>query len=296
MSDSFSITPYHHDPASRVTLYHGESLRVFSEFPDAYFDAILTDPPYSSGGAFRGDRCVAKTSAKYVLGVGDDRLSADFPDFEGDTRDQLGYLQWSIIWLGEAWRIAKPKAYIGVCSDWRQIGATIAALQIAGWMHAGIFVWDKSEAVRPQMGWFRAQCEFVILGRKGVFALEHQKKENINYAARCAPGLITKVVNIAWKQHQVAKPVELMRALMMPLAGWPDPVRVLDPFCGSGTTLVAAAEEGHEAVGIEITEEYCKVARDRLKQVPLPMRGGGNEARKGAAQGSLFSDEDPSNA
>jgi len=42
---------------------------------------------------------------------------------------------------------------------------------------------------------------------------------------------------------------------------------VLDPFCGSGTTCVAAKKLGRRYLGIDISEEYCQVARDRLEAV-----------------------------
>lgn len=45
--------------------------------------------------------------------------------------------------------------------------------------------------------------------------------------------------------------------------GW-----VLDPFCGSGATLVAAREEGRNAVGIEISERYVEMTRERLRELP----------------------------
>ena len=64
------------------------------------------------------------------------------------------------------------------------------------------------------------------------------------------------------RSHPAEKPVGVMRAILSPNAG----ESILDPFMGTGATLLAAAELGRRAVGIEVEEKYCKIAADRLSQ------------------------------
>ncbi len=65
------------------------------------------------------------------------------------------------------------------------------------------------------------------------------------------------------KVHPTQKPLPLMKWC---LSFAPEAKTVLDPFMGSGTTLVAAKLEGRKAVGIELSEEYCEKAANRLRQ------------------------------
>jgi len=68
------------------------------------------------------------------------------------------------------------------------------------------------------------------------------------------------------KYHPTQKPVPLMKWC---LGFAPEAIIVLDPFCGSGTTLLAAKQLGRKAVGIEISEKYCEIAVKRLAQMEL---------------------------
>jgi site-specific DNA-methyltransferase (adenine-specific) len=62
--------------------------------------------------------------------------------------------------------------------------------------------------------------------------------------------------------HPTQKPTELFKQLMQCNEG----ETILDPFMGSGTTLVAAKELGRKAIGVEIEEKYCEIAAKRLSQ------------------------------
>lgn len=67
--------------------------------------------------------------------------------------------------------------------------------------------------------------------------------------------------------HPHSKPVDLMRQLL----GACPPGIVLDPFMGSGSTLIAAKMHGRQSIGVEIEEHYCEIAAKRLQQEVLPL-------------------------
>lgn len=70
-----------------------------------------------------------------------------------------------------------------------------------------------------------------------------------------------------YRQHPTQKPEAVIRWALMQAPQ--DVRRVLDPFMGSGTTLVAAKRLGRKAVGIELEERYCEIAAQRLAQGAL---------------------------
>ncbi len=235
-------------------LRQGDALALLRELPDESVDAVLTDPPYSSGGAFRGDR-MAAPSLKYV----NSEVQTQRHEFLGDSRDQRGFSLWCSLWLAECWRLARPGAMAVVFTDWRQLPTVTDAIQAGGWVWRGVAAWDKTEASRPIRGRFRAQAEYMVWGTKGPTAPMLERYAD----APCLPGVFRHGVRQADKFHIAGKPTPLFRELV---AICPPGGLILDPFAGSGTTGVAAIAEGRRFLGIELHTEYFELARERLER------------------------------
>jgi len=235
---------------SRWVLHEGEALSVLASLPSASVDAVIVDPPYSSGGFTRAER-MKTTAEKYVVLKGS--AVARWPDFAGDTRDQRAFGYWSALWLAQCLRVAKAGSPICIFTDWRQLPTMTDAMQAGGWLWRGVVPWDKTEAVRPQRGRFASQCEYVLWGSSGAMPA----RADIG----CLPGLVRESVKRADRHHQVGKPTAVMRALARICRS--DGI-VLDAFAGSGTTGVGALLEGRRFVGIEMSPFYAQRARTRL--------------------------------
>lgn len=232
-------------------LKHGDSLSLLRELPDESVDAVITDPPYSSGGAKAGDR-TKSTGSKYVQSG--QKLAR--PDFAGDNRDQRSWLYWCALWSSECLRVVKPGGYFLMFTDWRQLPQASDALQCGGFIWRGLLAWDKTEASRsPHTGYFRHQCEYVVWGSKG----------HLGHADGRGPwpGCYRFGVKQRDKHHQTGKPTELMERLIECVQ--PGGV-VLDPFMGSGTTGVACANTGRRFIGFEATEDYFAIAQRRVME------------------------------
>ena len=245
------MKPYYEDDS--VKLYGGDALAVLRELPTASIDAVITDPPYSSGGMVRGDR-LGSQATKYIGSGPDGKTSREFVEFSGDTRDQRAYGYWCALWLGECLRVARPGSPGLLFTDWRQLPATVDALQAGGWVWRGINVWDKTECGgRPQLGRFRAQAEFVTWGSAGPMP---------DRTGKAHQGVFRHFADRN-KEHATAKPVPLMQDLV---AIVPEGGTVLDPFMGSGTTGAAAVVEGRRFVGVEMVPHYQQVAERRIRE------------------------------
>lgn len=237
-------------------IIHGDCLDVLRGMASGSVDTVVMDPPYCAGG-------FSETSRKQAKGQG---LRSTTLRAKGwFTSDNMGTA--GLVWLLrsvalEAFRVLRPASSMCVFADWRQLVNIAPALESVGFRLSNIIVWDKGNAGLGQG--FRAQHEMIL----------HLTTAGVQYYD-CATGNVLSVArqSHATREHQTQKPVELMARLIRVLA--PAGGVVLDPFAGSGSTGVAAIQEGRSFLGIEREASYVKIARQRIAdaQSPLARRG-----------------------
>ncbi|MEV3999092.1 DNA-methyltransferase [Streptomyces halstedii] len=230
------------------TLHRGDALTLLPTL-DTLVDAVICDPPYNSGGRTNADRRAQGARDKYVSGD----VAHSLPDFDGDSRDQRGYTHWLGLVLANAYRLTRSGGSALVFTDWAQLPATSDALQAAGWTWRGIIPWRKPIS-RPVKDGFRRECEYVLWGSRGA-PLRHAPTIYLpGWLEGSQPRGKTRV-------HITQKPLDVMRQLVRiaPAGG-----TVLDPCAGSGTTGVAALQEGLHFIGIEQSPTCATSAEERL--------------------------------
>lgn len=247
-------------------LVRTDSLRWLATRDPDSVDAFIMDPPYSSGGQFRGDRTASVVDKYQQSG----HAQGAYPEFYGDTRDGRSMLAWLAMVFADAWRVTKPEGVFVTFSDWRMLPTMTDAVQAGGWVWRGIVPWYKPNA-RRQLGRFSGQCEFAIWGSKGPMPVER--------GVGALPGFFqSNSVPGDERQHVTEKPESVMREIVKIV---PDGGLICDPFTGSGTTGVAALLEGRRFVGCELSPEYFRVACDRFRALA------NLEHRKDAERGQI---------
>lgn len=233
-----------------VRLILGDCLEVLPTLEAGSVDGIVTDPPYSSGGAFRGDR-TQKTVAKYV---NSDSGQADRrSEFSGDTRDQRGFFAWSSLWMAASRWACKPGAVFCCFTDWRQLPVMTDAAQAGGWVWRNLATWWKP-GCRMQKGRFSSSAEYLVYGTNGPHAMDGERSPQNVFSYPPVAG--------EDKTHIAEKPVAVCEwAASVAVSG----ATILDPFLGSGAGAVACVRTGRKFIGIEIDRGTFEKARQRIK-------------------------------
>lgn len=221
-------------------VYLGDCLQLLRDIPDKSVDLVVTDPPYeianSGGGGSQGHK-VCK-----VLNECD-----DINILNGFNKEVLD----------ECVRVLK-KINMYVWCNARQIPMYFDYFVKDLGCKFDILVWIKDNAVPTYCNKYLTDKEYCLYFRKGGYC-----NPQSYYDARTwfMHPLNTKDKEL-W-QHPTIKPLGIIKTLISNSSHEGD--IVLDPFCGSGTTCVAAKQLGRHYIGMEIDEKYHKIAEKRIE-------------------------------
>lgn len=159
---------------------------------------------------------------------------------------------WLMPAFAQMYRVLKYNSFLVCFYGWNKVDTFFAVWKAAGFRPLGHLVWVKP--YHSNTGFVRYSHEEAYLLAKGV---------------PDTPPIILRDV-LEWHYtgnglHPTQKPVMAMLPLIMAFSRMRE--IVLDPFCGSGTTAVAAKQLGRRYIGIEIDPTYASQADERVKQV-----------------------------
>jgi len=227
------MRPYYQ--AGGISLYHGDCRDVLAELRlGPAVDLLLTDPPY--GMQFAGDGLTTRRAnvrgdgVRQGVRVARQALFVALPLLADDAH-VLVFCHW------ESW----PDFYDALCP--------LVPIKNA-------LVWhkDRGGTGDTQMEYAR-DFEIVLYGARGRRPIRGRRDGAV---IRGFPPVSST------RLHPTQKPTGLLGYLIGKHT--PPDGLVLDPFVGSGSTLIAARQLGRRAVGIEIDERYCQVSAARLQQ------------------------------
>ena len=200
------------------------------------------------------------TSPPYNIGLNYDTYEDNISSDE--------YYEFSHDWLDSVYAITKETGRLYCVLDDRLIYLLKPIIEEIGWTYVQTLAWCKpnfASKARYSGDW-NQMIEFPLLFRKGKSTkmlnpkpIEDLKVTTHNWFVETSPQS-NFIKNYQKKVHPAQMPVNLVRKW---IARTPGQV-VLDPFCGAGSVCIAARDMGRDYIGIDMSEEYCRLAEERL--------------------------------
>lgn len=216
-----------------IQIYHGDCREILPEIGLTIGCFLLADPPYGARLSFDYNARFSPSTEKWWKNR-DREVGKRHAPLVGDDEDFYpGHLMHHpkiVLWGANHYASRLPNS--------------------GGWI-----VWDKRNGSRDvsKADWPMSECELawtnlgngVRIFRHTWFGLIRDSEHKEHYHPTQKPIALSRWIIDKWNKERLC---------------------VLDPYCGSGPTLIAAAQLGCSAVGIEIKEEYCEIAAKRLSQ------------------------------
>ncbi len=230
--------------------------------PDAYAQLmqreraqmVFTDPPYNVASAGNVSGLGAKVHREFVMGAGEMSRA----EFEGLLRASMKCMA----------AVSVEGAIHFVCMDWRHVGEVLTAAEGVYSEQKNLCVWAKTNA---GMGaFYRSQHELVFVFKVGT--AEHVNNFGLGSKGRYRTNVWTYAGANTFREgraedlaaHPTVKPVAMIADAILDCSHRGS--IILDPFAGSGTTLLAAEQTGRRGYGIELDPAYVDLCVRRLEQ------------------------------
>jgi site-specific DNA-methyltransferase (adenine-specific) len=252
------MNPYYDD--GQITLYHGDCRDILPQLDDQSADLVIADPPYG------------ETSLGWDVAIRD--------------------------WLPLVARILKTSGSLWLFGSMRSI--LVSADELAEWKFVQDVVWEKHNGSGMNNDRFRRVHEHALhfhpLGRQWRDIYKEPQftndatKRTVRRKALTpqwqgsrgpshyqsedgGPRLMRSVIYERSEHGRAIHPTQKPLGIIMPLIAYSCPPGglVVDPFAGSASTLEAARRLGRRAIGVELSEDMCGRASDRLRQSILPI-------------------------
>ncbi|MHB8502909.1 MAG: DNA-methyltransferase [Candidatus Acidiferrales bacterium] len=250
-------TPAFDDPKHHLRIYQGDCLEILQSVPASSVDLIFADPPYflSNGGI----TCHAGKMVSVNKGAWDVSKGPDANH------------EFNRAWLAAAQRVLKPNGAIWVSGTAHVIHSVGFAMQQLGFKLLNDISWVKPNPP-PNLScrYFTHATETIIWAakdKKSRHTFHYKLMKDTNRGKQMKSVWEIKPPE-TWEKkfgkHPTQKPVALLERIL--LASTNEGDVVLDPFSGSGTSVLAALRTKRHAIGIELEPKYIEQTRKRLQE------------------------------
>ena len=226
----------------------GDTETVMRNFPDESIDLVITSPPYNLKNSTGNGMSVNTRTGKWA----GNPLQNGYTD-HSDDMPYDEYVAWQKRCLTEMMRVIKPSGAIFYNHKWRvQDGLIQDRREIVNdFPIRQIIIWRRKGGINFNPGYFLPTYEVIYLIAKPDFKLV--PKAN-------AVGDVWEIKQENDNKHPAPFPLELIDRIVSSTSA----EIILDPFMGSGTTAISAIKYGRKYIGIDISKEYCKMAKKRI--------------------------------
>jgi modification methylase len=232
----------------------GDAVEVMGKMAPGSVDLVITSPPYnirnSTGNGLKNGRGGKWENAALQHGY----------THHDDCMPHDSYVAWQRQCLGAMMRVLSDDGAIFYNHKWRVQGGLLQDRQdiVAGFPVRQIIIWRRKGGLNFNPGYFLPTYEVIYLIAKPGFRLAAKANR---------VGDVWEVTQEMRNPHPAAFPVALIDRIVQSTTA----ATILDPFAGSGTTALSALNFGRNFIGIDISPEYCELARARICQHQLSL-------------------------